>query len=468
MEIAGRGGPRNTPIETSSSATSPIAAATTAVTRTIGRRFIGSQVRSRSVRQAPHLDRCRGRGDVTRPAVRGWAGLGQTGTVRAYLDHAATTPMVPGALEAMVPHLAGTHGNPSGAHGESRRARQALDDARDRIAHLLGDERMDLVFTAGGTEADNLAVAGGWEAVASSDRWAGAQPPALVCSAMEHHAVLNACRALARRTGAMLKEVPSTKDGIVDLGALAEFCTPEVALVSVMTVNNEIGTVQPIDRVADVVRERSPYAVLHTDAVQAVAWLDVQDRTASADLVSISAHKFGGPMGVGALLLRGGAAVRPLVQGGGQERGRRSGTPNVAGIVGMAAALEAVDPVRARTVERVAARRDRIGDGLLTSVAGLTETVAREHTVAGHLHLRVAGIEGEALVVALDEAGVATSAGAACSSGAVEVSHVLESMGLGPDEAVTGIRLSLGPTTTDQEVDYVLDVIPKVIAQLRD
>jgi cysteine desulfurase len=285
---------------------------------------------------------------------------------------------------------------------------------------------------------------------------------------MEHHAVLNTCRALARRTGAELREVPTGKDGIVDLEALAEACTPEVGLVSVMTVNNEIGTVQPIEAVASVVRERSPSAVLHTDAVQAVPWIDVRSATTLADLVAVSAHKFGGPMGVGALVVRNGIAVRPLVHGGGQERERRSGTPNVAGIVGMAAALTSVDAARPQTVKRVSAMRDRLGDGLLGAVAGTAETGAREHKVAGHLHLRVAGVEGEALVVVLDEAGVAVSAGAACSSGAVEVSHVLHSMGIGHDAAASGIRFSLGSMTTDAEIDHALAVVPDVVAQLRD
>jgi cysteine desulfurase len=217
-----------------------------------------------------------------------------------------------------------------------------------------------------------------------------------------------------------------------------------------------------------VVRDRSPAAVFHTAAVQAVLWMDVRARTTSADLVAISAHKFGGPMGVGALVVRNGATVRPLVHGGGQERGRRSGTHNVAGIVGMAAALAAIDPVRPQTVERVSAMRDRLGDGLLATVAGLTETTAREQKVAGHLHLQIAGVESEALVVLLDGAGVAASAGAACSSGAVEVSHVLSSMGLGHDEAMGGIRFSLGSATTDDELDHVLSVVPDVVAQLRD
>ncbi|HEV3282509.1 MAG TPA: cysteine desulfurase family protein [Acidimicrobiales bacterium] len=388
--------------------------------------------------------------------------------MRAYLDHASTTPMVPGAVEAMMPYLTGGAGNPSGAHDESRQARRAVDEAREQLASSLAVGPTDLVFTGGGTEADNLAIVGGWEAVAASDSWSGPGPPAMVCSAMEHHAVLNTCRALAHRTGARLTEVPTSKEGIVDLEALGEACTSEVGLVSVMTVNNEVGTVQPIEHVAEVVRNGSPSAVLHTDAVQAVPWIDVRARTAPADLVAISAHKFGGPMGVGALLVRHGVRLHPLVHGGGQERGRRSGTHNVAGIAGMAAALAEIDPVRPETVERVAAQRDRLGDGLMATVTGLTETTARDQKVAGILHLLVAGIESEALVVVLDAAGVAASAGAACSSGAVEASHVLRSMGLGRELAVAGIRLSLGSGTTDADIDHVLSVVPGVVAQLRD
>ena len=235
-----------------------------------------------------------------------------------------------------------------------------------------------------------------------------------------------------------------------------------------MTVNNEIGTVQPVEAVAAAVRSGCDRAVLHTDAVQAVPWLDVGTLTGPADLVAVSAHKFGGPKGVGALVLRHGTAVSPVIHGGGQERERRSGTHNVAGIVAMAAALSATVSGRDDTVGRVAALRDRLGDGLLASVDGAAETGRRQHKVAGHLHLRFAGVESEALVVLLDGAGVAVSAGAACSSGAVEVSHVLTSMGLEPDEAASGIRFSLGSTTTDADIDRVLAVVPKAVAQLRD
>jgi cysteine desulfurase len=383
---------------------------------------------------------------------------------RAYLDHAATTPMRAEAVEAMLPYLSGRFGNPSGAHFESRRARAAVDDAREQIAVLLGADLGEVVFTSGGTEADNLAVTGHWRAGAAHRRG----PGVLVCSAMEHHAVLNTCRALADRTGAALREVPSDKDGIVDLAALGGACTPEVDLVSVMTVNNEIGTIQPLGEVTTLVRTGSPGAALHTDAVQAVPWLDVAASTAAADLVALSAHKFGGPQGVGALIVRSGTPLSPVLHGGGQERERRSGTPNVAGIVGMAAALAATVADREATAARVAGQRDRLGDGLLASVDGAAETGLRGHKVPGILHLRFAGVESEALVILLDEAGVAVSAGAACSSGAVEASHVLTSMGMGRHEATSGIRFSLGPTTTGAAIDRALAAVPAAVAQLRD
>ncbi|HEX7459074.1 MAG TPA: cysteine desulfurase family protein [Acidimicrobiales bacterium] len=385
-------------------------------------------------------------------------------TPRAYFDHAATTPMRPEAIEAMRPYLDGRFGNPSGSHAESRRARLALDDAREQVAGLLGADLGEVVFTSGGTEADNLAVAGGWHANAFDNH----PMAALVCSAMEHHAVLNACRALARRTGAELREVRSDQNGIIDLDQMAEACTPEVGLVSVMAVNNEIGTVQPLGAVADIVRAHSPLAVLHTDAVQAAPWLDVTTLAGSCDLIAVSAHKFGGPKGVGALVVRAGTGLEPLLYGGGQERERRSGTPDVAGIVAMAAALAVTVAERDRITARVVALRDRLGDALVATVAGVAETGDRRQRTPGHLHLRFSGIESEAMVVLLDAAGVAVSAGAACSSGAVEASHVLEAMGLDRAQATTGIRFSLGSTTTEADVDLALAVVPDVVAQLRD
>jgi cysteine desulfurase len=384
--------------------------------------------------------------------------------MRAYLDHAATTPMFPEAVEAMLPFLSGTFGNPAGSHAESRRARLAVDDARELIATLLGADLGEVVFTSGGTEADNLAITGTWEAMEGRS----SPPTALVCSAMEHHAVLVTCRHLAQRTGAELREVRPGKDGIIDLDELTEACTHEVGLVSVMAVNNEIGTVQPIEAVAAVVRHGSPSAALHTDAVQAVPWTDAATLAAPADLVAVSAHKFGGPKGVGALIVRNGTVVRAQHHGGGQERARRSGTANVAGIAAMAAALQVTVSGRTSTVARVTAMRNRLGDGLLASVADTSETGDRNHRTAGHLHLRFGGVESEALVVLLDQSGVAVSAGSACSSGAVEASHVLESMGMDRREATSGIRFSLGATTLEDEIDLALDVVPGIVRQLRD
>jgi cysteine desulfurase len=383
---------------------------------------------------------------------------------RVYLDHASTTPVRPEAAEAMWPFLAGTFGNPSGSHAESRAARRAVEDARDQTAAYLGASPGELVFTSGGTESDNLAVFGGWAAATA------AQPgrTVLVCAAMEHHAVLMSCRALARRTGAVLREVASDKDGCIDLDELDSACTDEVGLVSLMTVNNEIGTVQPLDQALSIVRQGAPGALFHTDAVQAVPWLDVAGLTGQADLVAVSAHKFGGPKGVGALIARHGLSLPPLVHGGGQERDRRSGTHNVPGIVGMAAALSATVAGRHQASARVGILRDRLGDALVAGVPGAVETGARHTRVAGHLHLRFGGVESEALVVLLDEAGVAVSAGAACSSGAVEASHVLISMGYNHHEAMSGVRFSLGSTTTDTDIERAMEAVPGAVAQLRD
>jgi cysteine desulfurase len=252
------------------------------------------------------------------------------------------------------------------------------------------------------------------------------------------------------------------------LEALADSCRDDVGLVSVMAVNNEVGTVQPIDEVADVVASRSPGAVFHTDAVQAVPWLDAAALTARAGLVSVSAHKFGGPKGSGALVIREGARVQARMDGGGQERGRRSGTPHVAGAVGMAAALAATVAEQSSTVDRVTALRDRLGDGLLAAVPGTVETGDRDRRVAGILHVRFDGVEAEAAVVLLDQLGIAASAGAACSSGAVEPSHVLAAMGLSQTEASSGVRFSLGVTTTDEDVDRALARIPEAVGRLRN
>jgi cysteine desulfurase len=368
-----------------------------------------------------------------------------------YLDHAASTPMRAEAVEAMLPFLTERFGNPSGSHRAAREARKALDESREVAALLLGVDSSEVVFTGDGTEADNLAVTG-----VHAARGGGA-----VCSAIEHHAVLHP----VEHAGGRLVGVDA--GGTIDLDALWEALDESVSIVSVMTVNNEVGTIQPIGRVAEVIAERAPGAVLHTDAIQAFAWLDVAEVCAGAQLVSISGHKFGGPKGVGALAIRKGVELEPLVLGGGQERGHRSGTQNVGGIVALATAMTLANDERKATVDRVAALRDRLVDELRARVEGITETVPRDRKVAGNAHLLVDGVEAEALLFLLDRQGVCASAGSSCSSGAMDPSHVLAAMGIPRERAVGAVRLSLGPASTSADVDRALEIIPAAIAQLR-
>ncbi|MGH9106562.1 MAG: cysteine desulfurase family protein [Acidimicrobiales bacterium] len=376
--------------------------------------------------------------------------------VTAYLDNAATTPLCPEARQAMEPWLGERFGNPSGAHRVARTARQAVDEARDTVAQVLGTEPGDVVFTASGTEADNLAVLG--RALAS--------PGPVVVSAVEHHAVLHAARAASRLAGSELRTVPVTGEGAVDLEALAAALDPSVSVVSLQLVNNEVGTLQPLAHAARLVRRRAPNAALHTDAVQAVAWYDVAELAAGADMVSISAHKFGGPQGVGALALRRPVHLEPVVHGGPQERERRAGTHNVAGIVGMAVALETAARERAAASERVRGLRDELCRGLLALVPGARETAAGQERAPGHCHLLIEGVESEALLVLLDEYGVAASAGSACASGALEQSHVLAAMGWGGRD-FGALRLTLGHGSTPVDVELALQAVPEAARRLR-
>lgn len=371
-----------------------------------------------------------------------------------YLDHAATTPMRPEAVEAMLPFLSERFGNPSGAHAMARDARRALDDAREILADALGCKPGEVVFTSGGTEADNAAVYGGGMTGAP-------EAGTVVCSAIEHHAVLEP----VERMGGRLVGVGG--DGVIDLTALGDALDTDVRLVSVMLANNEIGVIQPLSDVAEVVAARAPRAVLHTDAVQALSWLDVAEAAAPAGLISISAHKFGGPKGVGALVVREGVPFAPRQVGGGQERERRSGTHNVAGIVAMAAAASATVDERKAVVDRVGALRDRLADGLLTAVANTVESGDRARKIAGCCHLCFDGIESEALLFLLEQEGVMASAASSCASGAQDPSHVLAALRFSRELARGSLRLSLGRTTTDADVDRALEVIPPAVERLR-
>jgi len=359
--------------------------------------------------------------------------------------------MCPESRDAFLAFLDERFGNPSGSHSFSRDARKALDEAREVAAECLGAQPDEIVFTASGTEADNLAVLGAH----------AARPGVVVGTAIEHHAVLHSCARVGARTA------PVGGDGVVDLDGLEAMLDPTVTLVSVMLANNEVGTIQPLADVAGLIRQRAPAAVLHTDAVQAFPWVDVARAAGMADLVAVSAHKFGGPKGVGALVVRRGTVVTPIVVGGGQEGGLRSGTQNVAGIVAMAAAMRATVVERDRTVARVGQLRNRLADGLLAAIPDAAETGDRSMKVAGNCHLSFGGVESEALLVLLDAAGVCASAGSACASGAIEVSHVLQAMGLAPERALGSLRLSLGATSTEADVDLALEAVPAAVARLR-
>ena len=368
-----------------------------------------------------------------------------------YLDHAATTPMRPRAIEAMLPFLDGCYANASGSHRFARTARKAVDEARDVVAAALGCQPGEVVFTGSGTEADNAAILG---AVRRTGRTA-------VCPAAEHHAVLHC----VEHVGGTVVGVDAA--GAVDVGALEEaVAAVQPSVVSVMAVNNEVGTVSPLADVAAAVRRAAPDALLHTDAVQAACWIDLPPVTALVDAVSLSAHKFGGPKGAGVLVLRDGCRVEPLVLGGGQERDRRSGTLNVAGIVATAVALSETVAEREEECRRVGALADRLAAGL-SAVDGVRETVPADRRVPGVVHVCVEGVESEALLFMLDAADVCASAASACSSGAMAPSHVLAAMGVEPGLARGALRLSLGHATAQADVDRALEAVTDAVARLR-
>ncbi len=367
--------------------------------------------------------------------------------------------MRPAAVDAMVPLLQEGFGNPSGAHRLAREANQVVDEAREALAAAVGADPGEIIFTAGGTEADNLAIFGVAESVgvAQSDS-------TLLCSATEHHAVLDPVEHL----GGVV--APVGADGVVDLDQLATLLTTnDVALVSVMTVNNETGIIQPIGEIADVIAAESYNTLLHTDAVQSLSWIDVADVCAKADLISLSAHKFGGPKGVGVLVARERANLVPRFHGGGQERGRRGGTQNVAGIAAMAVAATETVANRAAELARVEAMRDdlvaRIVDGCDTPVH---VTAAKSSSSANIAHLCFDGLESEALLFLLEKHDVMASAASSCSSGALEPSHVLEAMGLDRSVALGSLRLSLGHTTTEADIDAGVSAVVDAVGRLNE
>lgn len=370
----------------------------------------------------------------------------------AYLDHAAGGPLSPEAAEAMRPWLGERFGNPSGAHATARAARAALDEARDELARILGVPPGGVVFTSGGTESDNLAVAG----------TLAARPGAVVVSAVEHPAVMESALA----SGEEVRVAPVDRDGMVDLESLRQLLDREVSLVSVQLANQETGVVQPLARIAGLVRRRAPNALLHTDAVQAAPWMDLAVEASPADMLSVSGHKWGGPQGIGALGVRGGLRLRPVLHGGGQERELRSGTQNVAGAVGLTAAAKASAASRSESTARIRAMRDELAKRIRSTVATCSETASRSDRTPGHLHMVFPGVESESLLVLLDEAGVCASAGSACASGAMEPSPVLLAMGATKEDALSALRLTLGPSTSWDEIDVAAHAVAEAVSRL--
>ncbi len=372
-----------------------------------------------------------------------------------YLDYAATTPLRPEVREAMLPFLGETFGNPSSVHRWGREAKVRLEEARAKVAAAIGASPTEIVFTRGGTEADNLAILG-------RSRHLRGSP--VVCSAIEHRAVLNAARA-AESEGAPLHLLPVDEQGVVVLDPLDDVLPSNPAVVSVMWVNNEVGSIQPIELLAD--RCAAVGVVFHTDAIQAFGKLPVRVDSAPISLLSLSAHKIGGPKGVGALYIRKGVKVEPLIHGGGHERGMRAGTEDVAGAVGFGAAAELVLRDREEQMARLGSLRDRLEAALRERVPDLIVNAGRAERVPTILNVSIPGASSEVLLVTLDLEGIAVSSGSACSSGGVTPSHVLTTMGLPAEVAGPSVRFSLGRETTAADIDRVIEIFPPLMERLR-
>jgi len=377
---------------------------------------------------------------------------------RIYLDHNATTPPLPAVAERMMVVLRDAFGNPSSVHHFGQQAKALIDEARTEVANLIGAEPSEVLFTGGGTEADNIAIRGAAEALEAAGR------RHLVASAIEHEAVLNTLKALAKR-GWRTTLLPVDRSGIVSPAALREGLADDTAVVSVMHANNEIGTIQPIAELARLAHERG--ALFHTDAVQSAGKIAIDVRTLGVDMLSMSAHKFYGPKGIGALWVRRGVRVMPILTGGRQERGRRAGTENVAGIVGMGVAARIASGKMGDEDRRLSALRDRLETGILRSVPGTAVNGSTEARVPNTTNISFDRIEAESLLIALDLQGVAVSTGSACSSGTLEPSHVLKAMGFNAHRTQNSIRFSLGAANTEAEIDRVVAVLPGIVEKLR-
>ena len=380
-----------------------------------------------------------------------------------YMDHAATTAVRPEALEAMLPYFGVSFGNPSSIYTLAQEARNAVDDARQTIAGLIGCRISELIFTSGGTESDNTALKG----VAFALRNVGNH---IITTAIEHHAILHTCHQL-EQFGFDVTYLPVDRHGLVDPDDVAKAITDRTILVSVMLANNEIGTIEPVAAIARTVKQEARRLdrniLMHTDAVQGAGFLDLNVRELGVDLMSLSAHKFHGPKGIGVLYVKRGTPFEPQMMGGGQERERRSGTENVPGIVGMAEAFRLACQERKTTAARCVAMRDRIIEGLQDRVEHAHLNGHPVERLPNNVNISFEAVEGEPILLGLDFAGISASSGSACSSASLEPSHVLLAIGLAAELAQGSVRITLGKDNTDEEVDYMLSVIPDLVNRLR-
>jgi len=380
-----------------------------------------------------------------------------------YMDHAATTAVRPEALEAMLPYFGVSFGNPSSIYTLAQEARNAVDDARQTIAGLIGCRISELIFTSGGTESDNTALKG----VAFALRNVGNH---IITTAIEHHAILHTCHQL-EQFGFDVTYLPVDRHGLVDPDDVAKAITDRTILVSVMLANNEIGTIEPVAAIARTVKQEARRLdrniLMHTDAVQGAGFLDLNVRELGVDLMSLSAHKFHGPKGVGVLYVKRGTPFEPQMMGGGQERERRSGTENVPGIVGMAEAFRLACQERETTAARCVAMRDKIIEGLQDRVEHAHLNGHPVERLPNNVNISFEAVEGEPILLGLDFAGISASSGSACSSASLEPSHVLLAIGLAAELAQGSVRITLGKDNTDEEVDYMLSVIPDLVNRLR-
>ena len=380
-----------------------------------------------------------------------------------YLDNAATTPVDRRALAAMLPYWEEQWGNPSSVYAHGRRARRAMDDARDRIAQVLGCRANEIVFTGCGSESDNLAIKGAAIAQSEQRGWKH-----VVTSRIEHHAVLHACEWLERHLGFSVTYLDVDEYGRVEPDAVRAAVRPDTAVVSIMYANNEIGTIEPIADLVRAAKAANPGTVFHTDAVQAGGLLPLDIQTLGVDMLALSGHKFYAPKGVGLLMVRRGTPLVHLLSGGGQERGIRAGTENVAYVVGMATALDLAYSELPSRVAHVRRLRDRLVSGVLGSIAGARLTGHPSDRMPNSASFTIEGADGESLLLNLDQVGIYASSGSACTSGTLEISHVLRALNLPDEQARGSLRLTTGIRTTDADVDRLLAVLPEIVARVRE